>query len=519
MKKTILTLTFFLITIYITRAQNGIIDKTFGNNGFITEKADIYLSEVNMLIQEDGKIIITGTVDYSAGNLDIFVIRYNMDGSIDGTKIINVDNKDNHASGLAIESSGKILITGYTWIGSDSYVIRLNRNLTFDNSFGQQGIVRFDFSEKSSDIERIKNIVVYNDGEYYVSGDAKIEGITKDLDQFIFKLTSSGFVDNSFNNGKVLYLGDYGYNNFNKSLLIQGNELIVAGYSKSSDYTYLDLFYIYGNGSLDKYKYFGINTVNGCYANDFIITNNNEIIATGPINRGTSDSDVFVAKFNYEGDIDDNFGHNGLKYYDIFDAKKLDEPFSITQLPNHNYLIAGSKFEEKWSWESSYAFTIIENGEINNSFGENPVYGITNWNLEGSKLDQAIVARYNPVNNMIYIAGKTYGDDDKNLYLTRLTSNVNATRNINDAYGKMIISPNPVRHTAILNFPNSQDGLVSIKIISQTGQTVYKTTKQLSNKIVLNNLNIKSGLYIIKASSKNKEYISKIVVLGNNTEK
>lgn len=515
MKKLALIIILIIISISMVISQAGIIDKSFGVNGFITEKADIYSHEMKMVIQNDGKIVIAGSLEYAAGNLDIFVIRYNIDGTIDRNLIIDIDNKDNHATSLALETTGKILVTGFSGIGTDSYVIRLNPNLTYDNNFGQKGIVRFNFSSKPSDIERIKGIVIYSPGEYYISGDAKIENKNNDLDMFIFKLTPGGLIDNSFNNGNVLFLdeGD-NYNYFNTSLLIQGNKLIVCGYSKNSEYTFIDLFYVLNNGSSYQHKYFGLNSIYTTYPNEFKLLHDNKIVTIGPSNNfGGGDVNIFIAKFLADGDLDSSFGHNGIKYIDIFDAKKVDEPFSLIEMPENNYVIAGSKYEIKWSWESSYVLSIKDNGDINKSFGENTEFGITNWNLEGHKLESAIACAYNSVNQRIYVVGKTYDENSKFLYLTRLSSGLSAIKEISESNDNLTIFPNPATDNISLNFKGVVNGKIEIKIFDLSGNKINRISEYQNKKIDFKEFNLKQGLYFIQVINDKKIYNKRFLVI------
>jgi uncharacterized delta-60 repeat protein len=64
-------------------AEPGDLDPTFGTGGKATMNFDKYAEGVSMALQSDGKIVVAGTAEYL--NDDFAVVRYNTDGSPDGT--------------------------------------------------------------------------------------------------------------------------------------------------------------------------------------------------------------------------------------------------------------------------------------------------------------------------------------------------------------------------------------------------------------------------------------------------
>lgn len=117
-------LTKALIACY---TSSGVLDTTFGVNGYIsTLIGNVYTKAQDVIIQTDGKIIITGQAQIN-DNQGLIVIRYNQDGSLDETFnssgdypgsispfINNLDIFTSQGNGLALQRNGSIIVVGYT---------------------------------------------------------------------------------------------------------------------------------------------------------------------------------------------------------------------------------------------------------------------------------------------------------------------------------------------------------------------------------------------------------------------
>ncbi len=514
MKKLTLLLIMTLLSFTSLFSQAGIIDKSFANNGFITVPVGIVGNAIEIEFQKDGKLLLGGTLAPAKNDNQAFIKRYGINGENLEYNAFRIDGKVSNGTCMKLLPNGKVLIAGFTNNGTDGFLVRLNKNLKFDNSFGVSGIVRLNFSDDLSDIERIKSIAVYNNG-YYLAGDVKIASVTHGaVNQFIIKILESGFVDNTFNSGKPLYIWDgYSSSNYNVSLLVQGNRLIVAGRSEVIDNIYTELAYIQPNGKIDfikssfispKTKYF--------YISHFNLISNNKIVGMGYINNFNTNNDVLVVKLNSNGELDQNFGNGGTKTYDMYNAKKSDQAISMTELPNGKFVLAGWKWENYPTWASSFVFGINENGSINKSFGKSSNYGITNWNVGNKKLDKALACAYNPVNNMIYVAGKTFSENYENLYITRLSSGTSGLKDFENNENIMEIYPNPTSDNFTVKLKDNINGETMVKIYSNTGDKLFERKIFYNKSMTISNLNIPNGLYYIKVILNNKVYTEKIVI-------
>lgn len=124
--------------------SSGKLDSTFGKNGKVSDSVSLlYMS--SMILQPDGKIVVTGT-----GNPNgFFTERYNNNGALDnsfgsaGITFTQISSSTNGSqpSSVAIQPDGKIVVGGstYTNNGSDIAIVRYNTNGILDNTFNGNG--------------------------------------------------------------------------------------------------------------------------------------------------------------------------------------------------------------------------------------------------------------------------------------------------------------------------------------------------------------------------------------------
>ncbi|MEL6865469.1 MAG: T9SS type A sorting domain-containing protein [Bacteroidota bacterium] len=137
---------------YVRRYNtDGTIDLSFNQIGY--DIVDFFGQSdmpTDMILQPDGKILICGytTVDLAAGDFDYGLLRYNADGTLDNT--FGSNGKLNIALSpgfdwpreLILQEDGKILVGGYSEVETNivrMLVLRLNTDGTIDDSFGDNG--------------------------------------------------------------------------------------------------------------------------------------------------------------------------------------------------------------------------------------------------------------------------------------------------------------------------------------------------------------------------------------------
>src|SRR5262245_15013971 len=122
----------------------GALDPTFGTSGLVITA--IGASDDfghSMVIDSAGKIVSAGK-SYNGGNYDFALARYNADGSLDvtfdgdGKLTTAIGAGDDLALSVIIDGSGKIVVAGYSFNGSndDFALTRYNVDGSLDTTFG-----------------------------------------------------------------------------------------------------------------------------------------------------------------------------------------------------------------------------------------------------------------------------------------------------------------------------------------------------------------------------------------------
>jgi uncharacterized delta-60 repeat protein len=284
---------FFGKEIYLRRlTSDGRIDSSFGLNGTVISSFGLeFHNPRDIAIQEDEKIVITGTSSFTGNVNDIFLARYNTDGSLDssfgdksGWTLIP---RTSHATTITIQPDTKILIAGSTRSFTNTsqfFLARFDRNGIIDSSFGIDGIVKTDFDNEG---DFINNIALQPDGKIVAVGIAYFsDGPSNKIPYIaIARYLPDGTLDSEFGEGgKVkLKLAEYA-EGFGVGIQPNG-KIVISGYTSKLKSNYVVARYL-SNGVLD--STFGENgvTVTDLGGNDdrgyeLVIQNNGRIVVRG----------------------------------------------------------------------------------------------------------------------------------------------------------------------------------------------------------------------------------------------
>jgi uncharacterized delta-60 repeat protein len=165
-----LTLNFQIDRLIVRYNSNGLIDTTFGSKGIIQEKNG---QAKRVEILSNGKILVGG----SEGLNSFALFRYNVNGAVDasfgnnGKSVAILGNKTNEMTDMLVQKDGKIVLSGTT---SDSVsnildfaLVRFLDNGTLDNFFGTNGKVRI--STFTSQQQNVK-MAIQNDSKLVIAG-------------------------------------------------------------------------------------------------------------------------------------------------------------------------------------------------------------------------------------------------------------------------------------------------------------------------------------------------------------
>lgn len=307
----------------------GNLDPTFGTGG--KERLTLAPASSDFLalgMEADGKIVGVGQAS-DDGNTDYgFIIRLNADGTPDAT--FGVDGElavpaSYSLDGLLFQPDGKLVVTGFTPLGT--FIVERYQAGTsvLDPSFGTAGVATTDFGGSGGYAEAL---ALQADGKLVVGGAVPVSA---DADGFgVARFTASGQLDPSF--GGTGYVSTAFANSSGDlaSLAVQPDGRIVAA-GEMGDFTSdvipasnMALARYNADGSLDS-SFGSGGTVNLNLGQESPGVNSNEniramalqpdgkIIGIGShSDDGNSTPQMQVARFTTSGALDPNFGSGGL---------------------------------------------------------------------------------------------------------------------------------------------------------------------------------------------------------------
>src|SRR5687768_13172529 len=94
----------------------GDVDTTFGAGGMVVTDLVNHANTRPVAVQADGKILVATTEFVSEERLQVVLLRYRTDGSLDptfgsGGKVVTAFTEANHATDIDLTPGGKIVLT------------------------------------------------------------------------------------------------------------------------------------------------------------------------------------------------------------------------------------------------------------------------------------------------------------------------------------------------------------------------------------------------------------------------
>ena len=385
MKKIILLLILLESTFILSQTID--FDTTFGNNGKTHIGFGISDAKANTVVtQPDGKIIVGGNA-YTANpknlnttDTDVAVlIRYNNDGTIDTSfgndgivtynyNVIYNSNEINISVGkLVLQQDGKILalIEG----GPSLFFVRFNTDGSIDTSFGNNGILIFTTVFSSFVIQPDDKIITaYRQEHYNTFGQ---------VDSSYFRTERyniDGTLDTTFGtNGNVTTDFGFGYNAVLAITLLPDGKVIVAGNSYNDKFA---LARYTANGDLDTtFDNDGkviTSLGNGLksYVKYLSVQTDGKIIVAGVSYTSVPPQEFSfsIAKYNPNGSLDTSFDGDGIVNNTFDDASGTYININtIIEQPDGKFLVTtetGNNFEFVVRRYNAF-------GSNDNSFGNN----------------------------------------------------------------------------------------------------------------------------------------------------
>lgn len=163
--------------------QSGRLDTTFGSdkNGMVVTSVSNHANFfVDCVVQADGKIIAIGTSRNALTNKDQFlIVRYLKDGILDssfgenhdGIVLTSLGTDHAQAKNVLLQEDGKLLVTGHvTWGKHQKFtLVRYTTDGALDTTFGNNGIVVTSIGKAD---DKSFALVMQSDAKLVVVGDS-----------------------------------------------------------------------------------------------------------------------------------------------------------------------------------------------------------------------------------------------------------------------------------------------------------------------------------------------------------
>lgn len=541
---------------------NGTLDNTFGYGGLIVKNLQNY-DDIGqaVILQPDGKILITGTTFNGSFIRDFCLLRYNSDGNADnsfgvnGVVIADVGNIFEYATCLDLQTDGKIIVGGYSannLNNTDFAIIRFNPDGSIDNSFGNNGIIKTAIGSGNDDLFSLR---VQSDGKILAAG-------TTDNGTFDFCLVrynSDGSLDNSFgNNGIVITDFDNRYDRATSIQIQPDGKILVGGIAEITNGNMDFACVRYNiNGSLDNTFGSGgkvtknIMTVND-YCYKLVLQNDGKIILSG-----FSDNAYALFRIYADGSTDYSFGGGSGMVYTPFSATHT-EPNSCQIQSDGKIVVAGSgytgyyppytmnftliryenatplpveiielkgfiingKVELHWQTETevnNYGF------EIERRYHTSTSFGVTNWKTIGfvkGNGNSNSPKEYSFTDNSVKGGKVSYRLKQVDYDGTfSYSEEIEVEVIIPKEFSLKQNYPNPFNPITTISFTLEEAGVTTLKIFNALGEELMTL---INNEYLeageyhsrdFNASKLSSGIYIARLQSGNKIQIKKMILV------
>ena len=304
---------------------DGSLDATFSGDGRLTTNFGGSEQGVDVAIQTNGKIVVLGQVCFGPGTVgpcDMALARYNTGGTLDttfsgdGKQTTDFGGDDNGSfGGLAVQSNGKIVVTGYMWNGTDYdfAVHRYNANGSLDTTFSGDGSVRFGFGAGRQ--EGANDVVIQSDGKIVVSGFSGDVNYANN-NFTIARLNAGGSLDTTFSgDGRVTT--NFGGDDYAYGMALQPDgKIVVVGGKGTATLFYFAVARYNTDGSLDATfngtgrKVFSLTAGVNSSAADVFVQADGKIVIVGTAGNSGS-SNFALVRLNSAGGVDTTFSGDG----------------------------------------------------------------------------------------------------------------------------------------------------------------------------------------------------------------
>lgn len=207
---------------------DGSLDAGFGTGGTISTSFGAGEDRgIAATLQPDGKLVVGGYASNGADD-DIALVRYTAAGALDsdfgsGGKIIAaIGTGNDRGSDVKLQPDGRIVVsaTYATGVNDDIAVLRFNSDGTLDGTFSGDGMATTPIGAGN---DTAAAVVIQTDGNILVAGDA----VSVSQDFAVVRFTPLGALDTAFDTDGIVIIPTDTYSDLATNVLVQPDGRIV----------------------------------------------------------------------------------------------------------------------------------------------------------------------------------------------------------------------------------------------------------------------------------------------------
>lgn len=497
---------FTLITlfwIFSIAAQPGKLDLSFGNGGWVHTDLGGKEQAGTVDVQKDGKILAGGRIAIETAKYDFLLVRYLENGMLDsgfadkGAFTIDFGSNQENLEFVKALDDGKILAGGFSGANPNTsgILIKFNNDGSLDDGFGNKGIVQFKFGKSSGPIE----VAVQPDGKYVVTGVCVVDSF--DIDWFVARFNENGQLDSSFNTKAWIHHNFLTPEDIPFAVMVEESGRILvtgcAGVYPRANFAFIRLL---SDGTMDpsfgtagsmQFDFAGNHDI----AYTSVLTPDNHYLVSGTVRDTITNYNFGLARFNYDGSPDLQFGEQAKRTYDFMGP--VDYGLYMLRTKDNQYLVCG---ENNILTKNSFVVVqFSESGKIDSSYGD---FGLARFNAVNILTDHTPHFAMQQDGKVLLAANYKDGNN-VNLLLIRWQSGliINAEEHQKSLID-ISVHPNPVRdHASLYIHTELNPKEINLELFDVKGQSLWakKLNQFNTDQIPLPGVTLMDpGIYFLK---------------------